>query len=60
VALLIEHSFAMFASPRGTWLPLSSVFAVTLAIGIATRRRFARELMRATVEDRDAALQGLR
>ena len=38
VALLIERSFAMFASPLGTWLPLASSFAVSWAIGVAARR----------------------
>lgn len=38
VALLIERSFAMFASPLGTWLPLASSFAVSWAVGIAAQR----------------------
>jgi hypothetical protein len=37
VALLIEKSFAMFASPLGTWLPLALIFAATLVTGLLTR-----------------------
>jgi hypothetical protein len=33
VALLIVKSFAMFASPIGTWIPLSLVFLVTYLVG---------------------------
>jgi len=42
VALLIEKSFAMFASPLGTWAPLFLIFASTWAAGALverTRRR---------------------
>lgn len=33
VAMLIEKSFAMFASPLGTWLPLTLVFIATYLVG---------------------------
>lgn len=33
VALLIERSFAMFASLIGTWVPWVLIFAVTYAVG---------------------------
>ncbi len=33
VALIIEKSFAMFASPLGTWLPLSLIFCATYLVG---------------------------
>jgi hypothetical protein len=42
VALLIEKSFAMFASPLGTWAPLFLIFASTWTAGALverTRRR---------------------
>lgn len=34
VALLIEKSFAMFASPIGTWLPFAFIFAATFVTGL--------------------------
>jgi hypothetical protein len=34
VALLIERSFAMFASALGTWAPLFLIFTSTLATGV--------------------------
>jgi hypothetical protein len=33
VAMLIEKSFAMFASPLGTWLPLALIFSSTYLTG---------------------------
>jgi len=33
VALLTERSFAMFASPSGTWLPLALIVAATWITG---------------------------
>jgi multisubunit Na+/H+ antiporter MnhC subunit len=38
VALLIERSFAMFASALGTWAPLFLIFASTWATGILVCR----------------------
>ena len=34
VALLIEKSFAMFTSPIGTWIPISSIFLATYLTGL--------------------------
>jgi hypothetical protein len=34
VAMLIEKSFAMFASPLGTWLPLALIFSSTYMTGV--------------------------
>ena len=39
VALLIERSFAVFASPLGTWAPLFLIFASTWAAGALVERR---------------------
>jgi hypothetical protein len=33
VAMLINHSFEMFASPLGTWLPFMLIFASTYLTG---------------------------
>lgn len=38
VAALIEHSFAMFASLLGTWLPFALIFTSTALTGLALRR----------------------
>jgi hypothetical protein len=38
VALLIERSFAMFASPLGTWTPLFLIFASTWGAGALVER----------------------
>jgi len=38
VALLINRSLAMFASPLGAWIPFGSIFASTLLVGIYLRR----------------------
>lgn len=37
VAMLIEQSFAMFASPLGTWLPLTLIFSVTYLTGASCK-----------------------
>jgi hypothetical protein len=39
VALLIEKSFAMFASPIGTWIPITSIFLATYLTGILAAKR---------------------
>jgi hypothetical protein len=39
VALLIEKSFAMFTSPIGTWIPISSIFLATYLTGLFATRR---------------------
>ena len=41
VALLIERSFAMFASPLGTWIPFALIFAATWITGRVVRGRGA-------------------
>jgi hypothetical protein len=38
VALIIEKSFAMFASFLGTWLPLSLIFVAVYLVGIFCSR----------------------
>ncbi|MDQ2092350.1 hypothetical protein [Marimonas arenosa] len=38
VAMLIERSFAMFASPLGTWIPLTLIFLAALVTGLAMRQ----------------------
>ena len=40
VALLIEKSLEMFASPIGTWIPFSLIFLSTLFTGIYVRNRY--------------------
>ena len=41
VAMLIEKSFAMFASPLGTWLPFALIFGATYATGaIAGKEKY--------------------
>jgi hypothetical protein len=39
VALLIEKSFEMFASPIGTWIPISLIFLATYLTGLYRTRR---------------------
>lgn len=39
VALFIEKSFEMFASPIGTWIPISSIFLATYLNGLFASRR---------------------
>jgi multisubunit Na+/H+ antiporter MnhC subunit len=39
VALLIEKSFEMFASPIGTWIPISSIFLATYLTGLVTAKQ---------------------
>jgi hypothetical protein len=41
VALAIERSFAMFASPLGTWIPLALIFGSTWATGVVFERNAA-------------------
>lgn len=42
VALLVERSFAMFASVAGTWLPFALIFLASLGVGVSVRMRTAR------------------
>lgn len=37
-AMLIEKSFTMFASPLGTWLPLTLIFSATYLTGVFCKR----------------------
>ena len=39
VALVINRSLAMFASPIGTWIPFSLIFASTYMVGLHSARR---------------------
>jgi hypothetical protein len=39
VALIIERSFEMFASPLGTWIPFALIFVSTLLVGRTVERR---------------------
>jgi hypothetical protein len=42
VALLINKSLAMFASPLGTWIPFALIFASTLVTGsLLSRKRLS-------------------
>ena len=38
IALLVQKSFAMFASVLGTWIPFALIFASTYVTGLLTRR----------------------
>ena len=38
VAILINHSFAMFSSLLGTWIPFALIFASTFITGIFVRK----------------------
>lgn len=38
VAVIVEKSFAMFASPLGTWLPLALIFSATYFTGVLCRK----------------------
>lgn len=42
VAPLVEHSFRMFASVAGTWLPFALIFASSWLVGAMVRARVAR------------------
>jgi hypothetical protein len=44
VASLIERSFAMFASPIGTWIPFALMFVATYLTGSLITKRKARQL----------------
>ncbi len=39
VAPVFERSYAMFASPLGTWIPFALIFAATYLTGLAVARR---------------------
>jgi hypothetical protein len=39
VAPLVEHSYAMFASPLGTWVPFASIWLAGFLVGQASRQR---------------------
>ncbi len=39
VALLINKSLAMFASPLGTWIPFALIFTSTLVTGTLLSQR---------------------
>jgi hypothetical protein len=39
VAPVFEGSYAIFASPLGTWIPLALIFAATYLTGLAVARR---------------------
>ena len=39
VAALVQHSFAMFASLTGTWLPFALIFASTYITGTIVRKK---------------------
>jgi hypothetical protein len=41
VALLINRSLEMFASPLGTWIPFALIFTSTYLTGVLTMRRSA-------------------
>ena len=38
VAPLFEHSYAMFTSVIGTWVPFASIFVASYVVGLALRR----------------------
>jgi hypothetical protein len=38
VAPVFERSYAMFASPLGTWIPFALIFAATYLTGLAVAR----------------------
>lgn len=40
VAMVIEGSFEMFASPLGTWIPFASIFAATYLMGRWVESRY--------------------
>jgi hypothetical protein len=39
VAPFIEHSYAMFGSVLGTWVPFALIFAASYLVGRGARRR---------------------
>jgi hypothetical protein len=43
VAPVFEKSFAMFASPLGTWIPFALIFLATYLTSVATARRSSGE-----------------
>jgi hypothetical protein len=42
VAPVFEKSYAMFASPLGTWIPFALIFAATYVTGSAVTRKWSR------------------
>ncbi len=38
IAGIVQRSFAMFASPLGTWIPFASIFGATFLAGLWQRR----------------------
>jgi succinate-acetate transporter protein len=42
VAPLIEHSYAMFTRPLGTWIPFASIWLSSFLVGYACQQRQAR------------------
>jgi hypothetical protein len=43
VALLVEKSLEMFASPIGTWIPFALIFTSTYVTGLLTIRSFKQQ-----------------
>lgn len=39
VAPLVEHSYEMFTSPLGTWIPFASIWLASFIVGEASRQR---------------------
>ena len=39
VAPIFEHSYAMFTSPLGTWIPFASIWLVSFLVGKVGRRQ---------------------
>jgi hypothetical protein len=39
VAPIFEHSYAMFTSPLGTWIPFTSIWLVSFLVGQVSRRQ---------------------
>ena len=48
VALVVNRSLAMFASPLGTWIPFALIFGSTWSTGLLVARRTATPRHRAT------------
>ncbi len=43
VATFIERSYAMFATPPGTWIPFALIFAATYLAGLYATARSRRQ-----------------
>ena len=54
VAVLINRSLAMFASPIGTWIPFSLIFAATYLTGTYLARNAGSATSRASAADTTA------